>query len=71
MSFKDQARRRRVAEKRGRRGNRRAQAMLLRQAVLHPVVIGFDPGSGDAEVVATFDSDHRLLEIELTKDWEA
>lgn len=37
MSFKDQQRRRRVAEKRGRRGSRRAGAMLLRQAVLHPV----------------------------------
>lgn len=39
MSFKDQARRRRAAERRGRRGARRASAMLLRQAVLHPVVI--------------------------------
>jgi hypothetical protein len=37
MSFKDQQRRRRAAEKRGRRGTRRASAMLLRQAVLHPV----------------------------------
>jgi hypothetical protein len=37
MSWKDQARRRRAAEKRGRRGSRRAGAMLLRQAVLHLV----------------------------------
>lgn len=36
MSWKDQTRRRRAAEKRGRRGNRRAGAMLLRQ-VLGPV----------------------------------
>jgi len=40
MSFKDQQRRRRVAEKRGRRGTRRASAMLLRQVVLHPVADG-------------------------------
>ena len=39
MSFKDQTRRRRAAERRGRRGARRASAMLLKQAVLHPVVI--------------------------------
>ena len=37
MSWKDQARRRKAAEKRGRRGSRRAGAMLLRQVVLHPV----------------------------------
>jgi hypothetical protein len=37
VSWKDQARRRKAAEKRGRRGNRRAAAMLLRQGVLHPV----------------------------------
>lgn len=37
MSWKDQARRRHAAEKRGRRGVRRAGAMLLRQMVLHPV----------------------------------
>lgn len=37
MSWKDQARRRHAAEKRGRRGVRRAGAMLLRQLVLHPV----------------------------------
>ena len=37
MSFKDQQRRRKAAEKRGRRGERRAGAMLLRQVVLHPV----------------------------------
>ncbi len=42
MSFKDQARRRKVAEKRGRRAARRAQAMLLRQGVLHPVEISDD-----------------------------
>lgn len=36
MSWKDQTRRRRAAEKRGRRGNRRAGAMLLRQ-ILGPV----------------------------------
>lgn len=40
MSWKDQARRRKAAEKRGRRGNRRAAAMLLRQGVLHPVDVG-------------------------------
>jgi len=39
VSFKDQQRRRRAAEKRGRRGTRRASAMLLRQAVLHPIEI--------------------------------
>lgn len=39
MSFKDEARRRRMAEKRGRRGARRASAMQLRQVVLHPVVV--------------------------------
>lgn len=37
VSFKDQTKRRRAAEKRGRRGARRASAMLLKQAVLHPV----------------------------------
>ena len=37
MSWKDQARRRHAAEKRGRRGVRRAGAMLLRQLVVHPV----------------------------------
>lgn len=51
MSFKDQTRRRRAAERRGRRGTRRASAMLLRQAVLHPVdaavVVGIDLASGE------------------------
>jgi hypothetical protein len=50
MSWKDQTRRRRAAERRGRRGTRRAGAMLLRQAVLHPVdvvVIGIDVGGRD------------------------
>ncbi len=37
MSWKDQSRRRRAAEKRGRRGTRRAGAMLLRSLVVHPV----------------------------------
>lgn len=71
MSFKDQARRRRVAEKRGRRAARRAQAMLLRQGVLHPTVIGVDLGRGDAHAVATFDGDRTLLDVELSQDWEA
>ena len=44
MSWKDQTRRRRAAERRGRRGSRRASAMLLRQAVLHPVDAGPPPG---------------------------
>lgn len=38
MSWKDESRRRRAAERRGQRGTRRASAMLLRQVVLHPAL---------------------------------
>lgn len=55
MSWKDQARLRHAAEKRGRRGTRRAGAMLLRGMVTHPVIIGFDPGGEDMTGCAVFD----------------
>lgn len=51
VSFKDQTKRRRAAERRGRRGARRASAMLLKQAVLHPVDLASDvavPGAPPA-----------------------
>lgn len=59
MSWKDQTRRRHAAERRGKRGVRRAAAMLLRQVVLHPgdpieatgierpLVLGLDLSSQD------------------------
>jgi hypothetical protein len=58
MSWKDQTRRRRAAERRGRRGTRRAGAMLLRQAVLHPVADVIDP-----EAAAAFLADLGLAEL--------
>lgn len=58
MSWKDQARRRHAAEKRGRRGTRRAGAMLLRQMVLHPPAVAdgseadlFEDSATDAVMV--------------------
>lgn len=67
MSWKDQSRRRRAAEKRGRRGTRRAAAMLLRSLVVHPVdlpeglsgvgstgVVVDDPATGSVLVSPAF-----------------
>jgi hypothetical protein len=63
MSFKDQTKRRRAAEKRGRRGARRASAMALKQAVLHPVVIGVDLGSGQDMCVAAYLDEAGTIQI--------